>query len=339
MHCLVPCLAALLAASLAAQTCIYTGSSDPAGAGQASLFLLENTSPPSPGFYRTQTLLPAALFQNVPVRITEISIPVRQGFRRSRFAQLTIRMGQTTVTQLSTVFAQNITSPLQNVLVANNHVVFDGVGPAWVPLGLQQPYLFLPGHGNLIIEVVQSIGEVLEQASYTDLAPTVLGTMMISAFETTVPTTGGLTNQLARLRLCVDHPELSLSGIACGGSQNMAPQLGLQGTPSLGSQTTFWLGNMPANGFALLAFGFDNSPPYPMDLTPQGAPGCRLYFPIAFTTAVFADPLGLGQHVVTIPNSLGLLGTIVLGQYVALEPGSNTLGVLTSNYGRVLVGR
>ena len=92
-------------------------------------------------------------------------------------------------------------------------------------------------------------------------------------------------------------------------------------------------------GSVLVAFGFDNSPPFPLDLGTQGAPGCKQYFPIAFTMAVVADPLGLGQHVVTIPNSLGLLGTIVLGQYVALEPGGNALGALTSNYGRVLVGR
>jgi hypothetical protein len=206
-------------------------------------------------------------------------------------------------------------------------------------LGLQHPFLFLPGHGDLLIDVMQGWTSALESVPNTVFADTQVGSMVYSDYLNPPPAAGNLTTGAPRLRLCVDRAELSLSGIACGGIHNTPPLLGLQGTPSLGSQTIFWLSNVPANGFALLAFGFDNSPPYPMDLGTQGAPGCQLYFPIAFTTAVFADPLGLGQHVVTIPNSLGLLGTIVLGQYVALEPGSNTLGALTSNYGRVLVGR
>ena len=329
----------LFAGALSAQTCVYSANMDPAlpATNAAGFFPTPNAN----GFYRTQYMIPATLFANVPLRITDLSLPVRQGWRRVLLPQVTVRMGQTTRTQLSNTFAQNITSPLQDVLVATDHVMFEGIGPAWVPIGMQQPYQFLPGQGNLLIEVIQFGGTVLEQASYADLA---IGTWNVvqsvtSNFEAGVPTAGGPRNDVPRLRLCTDHPELSLSGLGCGGSTNSPPTLGLAGQPSLGNQTSFWLGNAVPNGLGILALGFDNRAPFPIDLGSQGAPGCRQYFPIATTIAVVTDNLGLGLYNLPIPNSVSVVGQIVLGQFAALRPGSNALGVLTSNYGRVLVGR
>ena len=333
-------LAAFLAAWLPAQTCVHTSGSDPAGSlpprATGRSFLYPGTDS---GWIRRHLLVPATLFANVPLRITDFSLPVREGWRQLRIRQFIVRMGHTTRTQLSTTFAQNITSPLQDVLVANDYVVFEGIGPAWVPLGLQQSFQFLPGHGNLLVEVIQSGVSSLEQVAYTGLADGYVGSLVASAFESSVPATGSVAIEIPRFRFCFDQPELSLSGIACGGSTNTPPTLGLAGEPVLGSHTTFWLGNAPASSLAFLAFGFDGRPPYPLDLGTQGAPGCRQYFPVATALAVLTDGFGLGQYALPIPNNLGLAGQYVLGQYIALRPASNALGLLTSNYGRVLIGR
>lgn len=74
-------------------------------------------------------------------------------------------------------------------------------------------------------------------------------------------------------------------------------------------------------------------------MTFLGAPGCRQYIPFTVVSPMITNGLGVGQHVLTIPNQAGLIGVIVLGQYATLLPSANTLGVVTSNYGRALVGR
>lgn len=332
-------LLALFHGALSAQSCIYTADVDPALPGSIGTGFFG--APDANLYYRKHYLVPATLFANVPLRITDLSLAVRQGWRRLRLPQVTVRMGQTTRTQLSNTFAQNITSPLQDVLVATDHIMLEGIGPTWVPIGMQQPYQFLPGQGNLLIEVIQYGGSVLDQTGFNDLSSASWNVTqaVTSGFETGVPTAGGQSFTIPRFRLCTDHPELSLSGLGCGGSTNTPPTLGLAGQPSLGSQTTFWLGNAVPNGLGILALGFDNRAPFPIDLASQGAPGCRQYFPIATTIAVVTDNVGLGQYVLPIPNSASAVGQMVLGQFAGLRPGSNALGVLTSNYGRILVGR
>jgi hypothetical protein len=49
--------------------------------------------------------------------------------------------------------------------------------------------------------------------------------------------------------------------------------------------------------------------------------------------------VGVGcAHAVSIPSTSALIGSIALGQFATLYPGANSLGLLTSNYGRLLVG-
>jgi hypothetical protein len=107
MHPTALLLAASLAASAAAQTCIYTGSADPtAGNLGAGLTLLDYVSgTPYPGTWHRQVSVPAFLFQNVPTQITELSFAVKMGYARLQIAQLAVRMGQTTHTPMSATYA------------------------------------------------------------------------------------------------------------------------------------------------------------------------------------------------------------------------------------------
>jgi hypothetical protein len=144
---ILPFVIAALAAitDVDAQTCFYTIDGDPAGiasSGGSATGLM--TAGPSNEIQRTQILIPIGVFQNVPARITDIAVGVRSGWRTYAFEELTIRLGHTTVQQLGSTFAQNITSPLQDVLVVRDHVWKEGQGPDWVPLGLQQSFQVLP---------------------------------------------------------------------------------------------------------------------------------------------------------------------------------------------------
>ncbi|MFY9342921.1 MAG: hypothetical protein WAT39_10555 [Planctomycetota bacterium] len=322
----------LIAASPRAQTCAYNWGTEPLGPGGNTATLLSSIDI----VYRSHVLVPAAVFQNVPLVITDLSVAVAGGYRRLKYTRLTIRMGHTTVNQLATTFAPNITSPLQDVLVANEHVFFEGFGPAWIPVGLQTPFQFLPGSGNLLIEVVTEGGLVLDQATYQSPAGALMGGQVYGV-GTTLPIDGNPTTA-PRLRFCTDRAEAILSGETCNGSAGSTPLLGVTGRPAIGSTTTLWLSDAPANAPAACAWGFATTPPFPLLLTTVGAPGCQQYFTVAVADLVAANPVGVGQRTLAVPNTPSLVGAIAYAQYYVLDPPANALGVTASNYARLLVG-
>ncbi len=325
----------LLSGRIAAQTCVHVYTTDPAAGPPNQGFDLFHFS----DYRRCHVLVPATVFQNVPLLIREVSVGVMAGWQRRQIAELTIRMGYSAVAQLQTTFAANITSPLQDVLVVRDHTWLEGIGPAWVPLGLQTPFYFVPGHGNVLIEIVVREAPLVESGGSNangEIATSYVATAVVGR-DIIVPTIGTAT-LAPRLRFCADHAETSLIGQSCAGSAGSTPLLGVTGAPVPGGQPTFWLSDAPAPAIALLAFGFDNRPPFPMDLAVIGAPGCRLYFPGAFLEPVLANNLGIGQHSVLVPTAPSTIGAILLAQYFVLDPPGNALGITSSNYARLLVG-
>jgi hypothetical protein len=317
-----------------AQTCAYNSGVDPAGGNGLAALLYP---PTSALFRRTHVVVPAVVFQNVPLVITDIAVATIPGYRRMKFDRLTIRMGHTTVGQANTIFGQNITSPLQDVLVARDHVFFEGFGPAWVPVGLQTSFQFLPGSGNLLIEVVAEGGLILEGDTSGAAGGSLLGSCVTSSLEPTLPTVGNSAT-VPRLRFCFDRAEVSLSGESCNGSAGSTPLLGVTGRPTPGSMPTLWLSDAPANALAACAYGFDTKPPFPINLTALGAPGCRQYFAPAFADFVLANPLGIGERAISVPSATATIGAILYAQYYVLDPPANALDLTASNYARLLVG-
>jgi hypothetical protein len=277
------------------------------------------------------------VFQNVPARITDVAVGARSGWRTYAFGELTIRMGHTTANQLSASFAQNITSPLQDVLVAHDHVWTEGPGPAWVPLGLQAPFQFLPGSGNLLIELIQRDISVLEQVAYNYLGTANVGTV-VAGYGSSIPAQASSQGDAPRLRFCIDRAEVLLHGETCNGSGSSTPLLGVTGRPTPGATPTIWLSDAPPNAIAACAYGFDTRPPFPVDLTPLGAPGCRQYLAPAFADVVLANGLGIGQNTIAVPGAPATIGAILYTQYFVLDPPANALGLTASNYARLLVG-
>ena len=338
-HLALPFVLLALVPPAVAQTCFHTVNADPYGTlphGANGSFLLTLPTP-QPLYTRHHLLIPAGVFQNVPARITDLAVGARNGWRTYLSRELTIRMGHTTVGTLSSTFAQNITSPLQDVLVAHQHVWTEGPGPAWVPLGLQTPFQFAPGNGDLLIEIVQRETTLLETVAYNDLGTANVGTRM-SGTDVAFPTQATSQGSAPRLQFCTDRAEVLLHGRTCTGSGSSTPLLGVTGRPTPGSTPTIWLSDAPANAIAVCAFGFDTRPPFPADLAPLGAPGCRQYFAPTFADVVLANGLGIGQRTIGIPGAPATIGAIVYAQYFVLDPAANALGLTSSNYARLLVG-
>ncbi len=330
---------AVLARLAAAQTCIYTADTDPVGPLPIGSNSPELLLPSGANYVRTQVLLPLIPFQNVPYVINEIAVGTRRGVRVTRFGELTIRMGHTTVAQLTPNFAANITSPLVDVLVARDHIWTEGVGPGWVPLGLQRPFQILPGSGQLLVEIIQRNTTILQNVLYNGLGTGSFGEVIVG-FGASLPTTSSSGPLLVppRLRLCVDRAETMLLGTTCAGSGTSTPLLGVSGRPTPGASSTIWLSDAPANAVAGCAFGFDNASPYPIDLTALGARGCMQYFAIAFADVVRADAVGIAQRTLAVPNASNVVGAILYAQYYVLDPPANALGLTASNYARLSIG-
>lgn len=128
--------------------------------------------------------------------------------------------------------------------------------------------------------------------------------------------------------------------INCSGTgANLTPSLASNGTAKLGMNYDVTLSDALGGTFAVLASGLSDATwsggalPAPL----AGAPGCSLLVdPIVLTAAVTAAN-GTTDSPITVPNSAGLIGTLVFHQWAVLDP-ANPLGIVMSNAGRSMVG-
>lgn len=322
--------------SLTAQNCVEIGPAPGGGIGGEWLPIVSSTG--QAVHWRRQVLIPAIWFANVPTLIRDVAVGNEYGWVTMEYGQLQVRMGHTSVQNLNFQFANNITSQMQLVLDVNDHRTTYGPGPVWSELGLQQPFQFVPGQGNLLIDfTIVGSTKIANSALFSWTKTYSNGDYDVaeSQFSTTPPQTSSGGSR-ATLRLCTDRSWANVFGSGCGGA--LEPMLGVSGDPKLGGSVSFWLSNAGSGLPAVLAFGFDNSPPFPIDLGVVGAPGCRQYFAISNVDGLLTNGFGFGSHTIQVPVNQALVGAVVLGQFAALAPGANALGLRTSAYGRIQVG-
>lgn len=76
----------------------------------------------------------------------------------------------------------------------------------------------------------------------------------------------------------------------------------------------------------------------PIDLTPFGAFGCKVYTDWFVQTPLAADNAGQGRVDLTVPASPDLSGTVLHTQLFVADPAANRLGLSVSGGGRIIVG-
>jgi len=129
------------------------------------------------------------------------------------------------------------------------------------------------------------------------------------------------------------------SGAGCAGSGG--DPMELSGVPSarpvLGSAMLVDIDDAPAAtpAFLMIAGTAGYSPA--LDLTAVGMPGCQLGVDMIIMDTV-AQSGGGGQWSLPIPNVPLFLGVSVWHQAVGLDPGANSVGLITSNTGQATVG-
>jgi subtilisin family serine protease len=142
---------------------------------------------------------------------------------------------------------------------------------------------------------------------------------------------------------------LAVRFLVAGAGGGVEPILWNQGVPEVGRAFAVQLSRGVPNGSALLLLGMSrdvrNGVPLPIDLTPQGAPGCALMVSDdgspwggSAVIATSTDNQGEASVALAIPSSPSLVGITFYCQYSAIDPAANALGSSWSRGGAARIG-
>lgn len=328
------CAAASLAFGLQAQACLFYPSDTPAtGAADPRPFGNGNPTHATYGTIRYQIQIPTAVLGTQPLDICEVFVAPAGSYTRN-FADLQVRMGHNS-NPLSTQMVFNMpgftSRPVQFTTIS-----FPTVADQWLPLGMAHDFHYNPALGMLVLEffVRQSAatGGTADIGFRTDPSIPFVWTSG-SGYNGTAVAGGGI-----KLRFCTDHHGFIEYGVGgCTGSNGLRPSLTYGGAAQLGGTAQIQLANGPQapNTLAVLVYSFTPRGG-PFDLGGFGAPGCSAYVFGDTANWLFTSTGSLNVH---LPLPLGLVpGFPMWNQWFLFDPPANALGVIGSNFGRIMIG-
>ncbi len=286
---------------------------------------------PSPGTFsncRMHVRTTAAELGNLPNLITGLGFaPSSSG--SAHFDTLEVVMDHIPPTQaFSTVFANNLTANAMTVLSVSDYT-WNVTGDVWNEIGLQGLFPY-NGVDDLVIEITTTNGTApsgmrrdSNQRIYSRSA------------TAPAPSTGISSSSATKFEVSMLTGRTSSHGVGCPGS-NGTPNHTLGGTAQVGTTLSFDLANGVPSGVALLIAGYTATAPFPLDLSFLNMPGCFAYTDLWFSAGVTLDPAGGGSFAFAVP--LNAVGFQFFSQYACFDPGVNSFGFTTSNYGRTYTG-
>jgi hypothetical protein len=322
------CLALLCATlpAVSAQTSVTIPSRYDTAPGNSTLRLPFGL----PGF-RTQLLVDAAAIAPNGAQLTHLRLRTNRGATAAAIVpNVTITLSHTlqSLAGVSPVFANNQTT--SGTVVFRGTIVRPGytdgglAARAWdVVVPFAAPFVFDRTQGNLLIDI----------RADNQNPPTIGPENWLDAAEPGGSAVSfGESGQLASF----DSVALTVGGASLAIGQSVAPlELTIGRTVEFVTETF----HSPLPG----VLGLSLAPlPQPIDLAAIGAPGNTMYVvpdvfvPLTWATSLFGSEearVGL-----VVPNSTGLIGALVYGQSAVLEPGSNALGVVTTNAAELHIG-
>jgi len=247
------------------------------------------------------------------------------------FDELKVTMGQLPGGILTSTFANNLVNNVQVVLDVKNYA-WPVTGGAWTDIGLTNLYTYIPGQGDLVIEILAIGNDVLGGSSsgfHRDTRPRAYATTWVG----TPPTSGSTGSAALIMRLTSGLASIGNYGIGCGAGPLA---INATGSSQLGQTFTLQVTNGPANQPGAINIGFFL---VNIDLTPLQMPGCTMYNAISVPVPVALDATGSSVLVpVTVPQNPALICARTYAQGVAIEPNANPLGVSASDYVRAVTG-
>lgn len=109
-----------------------------------------------------------------------------------------------------------------------------------------------------------------------------------------------------------------------------------------GQSMTFVVREALPDSAAVMVYGLSrtewNGIALPIDLTPWGGAGCRLYTDWFVQTPLFVDSVGQRRLQLSLPASAVLSGTVLHSQVIVADRNANPLGIAVSGGTRIVVG-
>ena len=131
-----------------------------------------------------------------------------------------------------------------------------------------------------------------------------------------IPAATDLTN-FTPFALGTGTPDVSLAGVT---------------RPVIGTNAVSETRDIPASAISGVHMYGTTAIPLPgVDLSAVFMPGCRLYVSADVTVGFAAAGTSSAQHSLAIPNNAALAGAHLYSQSIVVAPGTNPLGVVTSN--------
>jgi len=281
-----------------------------------------------------QMLINGSYVNNKPITIRDLGFAPGSS-NLHNIDHLIVRVGLTTATTLSATFATNIAIRPATLLDVKNFTWYLKKDQ-WTRIGLQAPYTWIPTLGNLVVDIECHGSGGLGTTSTSGFhRSTTIERKYAIGWTSTPPATGNSGTSLAatKIELVVSNGDASPFGLGCVGS-NGTPALTYTGTPTINNTLVTNLSSAKANSAAVTIFGLTN---INIDLTNAGASGCVLNSTLDFATGVQTGN-GSASVSVPIPNNTAFVGAVYYNQFFVLDPSANNLGLVGSNFGRVLVG-
>jgi hypothetical protein len=193
--------------------------------------------------------------------------------------------------------------------------------------------------GNSTLLQATGKGPILSIANAPNTAPfcycTVSDVYMFPVVTPIYTATG--TNKINDIDIGVDpNAALLLFGDACAGKGGALAQFQHAGAPKLGDPAfTFLLAGANASLPGILSIGVSRqmwlSVPLPIDLTPLGMTGCKLYGDQILAIPVATDAAGSIKLQVGVPSGPGWSGVHIVGQAIIADPGANPANLVASD--------
>jgi hypothetical protein len=292
---------------------------------------------------RYQTIFPAALFNNQPCLVNDIlvapSTTMSPTIRTAVYADIEIRMGPTAQASPTTAWTINNPTPT-TVYRGPMRVTFEK--GMWRGMGLPKPYVHIPTPAkgaNLCVEFIMWKITSASGINAVTAPSTVQRAFyyMWTVSQTTQPTVG---SSAARMGLICNNGHFVVTETGCMSSSNTTLAISADTYPKQGNPISISLtGGQPGTPAFLVVGGTDTKSAlgtFPIDAGPLGAPGCFIWNDWSGFVATATDKSGGATLKFTVPKIGSAPRAYV--HWWNFDKNANTLGVTSSNYGKILMG-
>jgi len=239
------------------------------------------------------------------------------------YDEFVIRAGTTSVLSLGPDWAVNLPDQRVQVDLSGSTIVGGGTPAApvceWVDFPLAIPFYYTPGD-HIVVDMTTKLS-VSGQLCSTTVGNGLVERAYNFAYQPGQPATSFNSNGL-KVRFTFAPLGMVEFGSGCSSAGNAAPDLGIIGTPQIGTTPIVTADNAAPNGLGIFVFGFSVTENAGVALPLSLGGGCDLLVSADVLQPQVLPASGPAAYALPIPNNTALVGGIVYTQYAQYDAAS-----------------